>query len=134
MGHSKEKQKSFKAFKIIFFILIVIAIVAIIFIKNKNINKVTISTDVENVDSKIIGTFSYREDTKYKFDKNGKGALYVGKDKFDYSYKTEGDKLIIDFVDEKVKDATYSYQVENDTLKLVGEEGTSGGEYTLKKE
>ena len=26
--------------------------------------------------------------------------MYVGKDKFDYSYKTEGSKLMIDFVDE----------------------------------
>ena len=129
MEHIKKSKKNFKTFKIIFLILIIVAIIIGIKIINKSA-----STDVENTDSTIIGTFSYEDGTKFKFDKNGKGAMYVGKDKFDYSYKTEGSKLMIDFVDEKVHDATYSYQIENDTLKLVGEDGTAGGEYTLKKE
>lgn len=129
MEHIKKSKKNFKTFKIIFLILIIVAIIIGIKIINKSA-----STDVENTDSTIIGTFSYEDGTKFKFDKNGKGAMYVGKDKFDYSYKTEGSKLMIDFVDEKVHDATYSYQIENNTLKLVGEDGTAGGEYTLKKE
>ena len=130
MEHIKKSKKNFKTFKIIFLILI---IVSIIIIGIKIINK-SASTDVENADSTIIGTFSYEDGTKFKFEKDGKGAMYIEKDKFDYSYKTEGNKLIIDFVDEKVHDATYSYQIENDTLKLVGEDGPAGGEYTLKKE
>lgn len=130
MERRKKSKKSVKTFKIIFLILIIVAIILIgIKIINKNA-----STGVENVDSTIIGTFSYGDNTKYRFDKNGKGAMYIEKDKFDYSYKTEGNKLIIDFVDEKVHDATYSYQIENDTLKLVGEDGTAGGEYTLNRE
>lgn len=126
----KKSKKNIKAFKIIFLILIIVAII-LIGIKIKENNT---SSDVGNVDSTIIGTFLYGNDTKYRFDKNGKGAMHVGKDKFEYSYKTEGSKLIIDFIDEKVHDATYSYKIENDILKLVGEDGTAGGEYTLNRE
>lgn len=39
----------------------------------------------------------------------------------------------MDFKNEKMQDATYSYKVEGNTLFLIGKEGTVGGEYTLKR-
>ncbi len=125
----KKKQKKLKAFKIIFIILIPIVIILIgIRIINKNT-----SVDLKDIDSTIIGTFSYGNDIKYKFDKNGKGAMYLGKEEFIYTYKTENNKIIINFKNEQVQDATYSYQIESDTLKLIGEKGTAGGEYILSR-
>ena len=40
----------------------------------------------------------------------------------------------IDYKDEEVRDAIYTYKLEGEELKLIGGEGTIGGEYTLKKE
>ena len=60
--------------------------------------------------------------------------MYDGENKYEYTYKKDDQKIIMDFKDKIIHDATYTYKLENDTLILKGEEGTMGGEYTLKKE
>lgn len=128
MENRKKGKKQGKAFKIIAISIVLIALIILLVIKNIN-NK-----EVLESDSKIIGIFIYEDGTKYEFNKNGKGAMYIGKEKYEYTYKEEGNKLIIDFKDEKVHDAKYSYEINNDILKLIGEDGTAGGNYTLKKQ
>ena len=133
MEHKQESTKKSKTSKIIWITIVAILIVLIIVVMLVlKLNKKT--NNIENIDTSLLGTYSYEGDTKYKFDKNGRGYLSVGKDKYNYSYKIEDSKLIIDFDDEHVHDATYSYQLDNNSLKLVGEEGTAGGEYILYKD
>ena len=132
MEHKQESTKKSKTSKIIWITIVAILVVLIIVVLVLKLNKKT--NNVENIDTSLLGTYSYEGDTKYKFDKNGRGSLSVGKDKYSYSYKIEDSKLIIDFDDEHVHDATYSYQLDNNSLKLIGEEGTAGGEYILYKD
>ena len=39
----------------------------------------------------------------------------------------------MDYENESVRDGTYSFSVENNTLTLIGGEGTVGGTYTLTR-
>ena len=133
MGDKQKDSKKSKASKIIGIIIAVILVSILLIVLIISLNKST--NNVDNIDiASLIGTFSYEEDTKYKFDKNGRGALFIKNQKYNYSYKIKDDKLIIDFDDEHVHDATYSYQLDNNSLKLIGEEGTAGGEYILYKD
>ena len=53
---------------------------------------------------------------------------------YPYTYLIEENTLKLDFKDEAVRDATYTFSIENDTLTLIGGEGTMGGEYILERE
>ena len=61
------------------------------------------------------------------------GNVKIKEGNFYFNFKTEDNKVIMDFKDSKMKDATYAYLVKENTLLLIGKEGTVGGEYTLKK-
>ena len=52
---------------------------------------------------------------------------------YDFTYTIDGNKLIIDYLNESVHDSTYEFTVDGDTLTLVGGEGTIGGTYELTK-
>ena len=82
----------------------------------------------------LEGTFVYNENVKYEFQSNGKGAMYDTNIKYGYTYTIENQNIMLDFENEAIHDATYTYQLEGDTLTLIGGEGTIGGEYILKKE
>lgn len=95
---------------------------------------IAINTFINKSSSKLKGTFIYNESIKYIFDGKGNGSMHDGNDEYEYTYTVDKDKLTIDFKNEAVRDATYTFKNENDTLKLIGGEGTIGGEYVLKKE
>ena len=83
MEHKQESTKKSKTSKIIWITIVAILVVLIIVVLVLKLNKKT--NNVENVDTSLLGTYSYEGDTKYKFDKNGRGSLSVGKDKYNYS-------------------------------------------------
>ena len=60
--------------------------------------------------------------------------MYDRNSKYDYTYTIENENIMMDFKNEALRDATYTYKLEDDTLTLIGGEGTTGGEYILKKE
>ena len=64
------------------------------------------------------------------------GLMSVNNEKYKYKFKTEDGKVVLNFYSKNVEDATYSYSINesNNTLTLIGEEGTAGGEYTLNRE
>lgn len=82
----------------------------------------------------LEGIWVYDESTKYEFDFDGKGGMYIGKKKYNYTFTIDGDELKMDFEDPSVHDAVYTFYVNGDKLKLVGGEGTVGGEYELSRE
>ena len=127
----QNKKKHKQTFKIIIILLIIIMIavgITIAIINNKDNN----STNAE--DNTLIGTFIYNENVKYEFNNNGKGAMYDNETEYKYSYTINENKLVLDFENEAVHDATYRFKLENSTLTLNGEEGTMGGKYILEKE
>lgn len=85
--------------------------------------------------SVLDGIYVYDESIKYEFDGSGKGTMNIDEQyKFEYTYKIKKEQLILNFIDDAVHDATYTYSLKGDILTLVGGEGTAGGEYTLSKE
>lgn len=81
----------------------------------------------------LQGTFVYSESVKYEFSGKGNGAMYDNETKYSYSYSIEENTLKLDFKDESIRDASYTFSIENDTLTLIGGEGTMGGEYILER-
>lgn len=122
----ERKRKNSKTFKIkLLIVFILIAMVAVISI-------IAINKSIQSKND-LNGVFTYNEKVKYEFNGRTKGAMYDGNDRYTYTYRVEKDKLIIDFKNEAVYDATYTFKLEEDTLMLIGGEGTTGGEYILKK-
>ena len=48
-------------------------------------------------------------------------------------YTIDGNKLMIDYANESVRDSEYEFTVDGNTLTLIGGEGTVGGTYELKR-
>lgn len=125
----KKNRKTHKIVILSICIVIVIVVAVVVVLINKNDNH-----QVSESENDLIGTFHYNDSIRYEFKKNGKGAMYDGNSKYQYTYTSDGEKIKMDFKNEAVHDATYTFKLENDTLTLQGEEGTTGGEYILKKE
>ena len=121
----QHKEKSKQTFKIILIVLLAILIIAIAIIAMINMLKPT---------DALKGTFIYGESVKYEFNGKGNGAMYDDETKYSYSYSIEEDTLKLDFKDEFIRDASYTFTIENNSLTLIGEEGTMGGEYILERE
>ena len=121
----QRKKKSKQTFKIILIILLIIIIVAIIAIATISILKPV---------DELQGTFRYNESVKYEFNGKGKGAMYDNETEYKYAYSVDGNILKIDFKDEVIYDATYTFNITDNTLTLIGGEGTTGGEYVLERE
>lgn len=105
-------------------ILIMVVVLAIN--HNKNVKNAELMKSLE-------GIWIYDENTKYEFDSDGKGGMYIGETKYIYTFNVYGDELKMDFEDSAVHDATYNFSVSDDKLKLIGGEGTIGGEYELSR-
>ena len=84
-------------------------------------------------DNVLVGTWKYDQYTEYEFYDNGKGCLCVDDVHYEYKYKISGDKLTLDFTEDVVRDCEYTFIVENESLTLVGGEGTDKGTYKLNK-
>ena len=82
----------------------------------------------------IKGTWVYDQYTKYEFDGEGNGCMRLEDLHYKYTYNVLDNKLILNFEDDAVHDCTYTFEVKENTLTIVGEEGTVGGTYELTKE
>ena len=71
--------------------------------------------------------------TFYEFNGKGKGALILPNSTYDFTYEIEENQLIIDYKDDSVHDGSYTFEVNDDKLILIGGEGTVGGTYELTK-
>ena len=71
--------------------------------------------------------------TAYEFSGDGNGALLLPNVTYEFSYDIKKDQISIDYENESVRDGTYTFTVEDNTLTLIGGEGTVGGTYTLTR-
>lgn len=106
----------------------IIAFVSIILFKQDNTNNAPATSDA------LSGAWVYDQYTKYEFDGYGKGCMCLENTHYEYSYKINGNTLSMDFENEAVHDCFYTFNVESNTLTIIGGEGTSGGTYTLIKQ
>jgi len=71
--------------------------------------------------------------TAYEFSGDGNGALLLPNVTYEFSYDIKKDQISIDYENESVRDGTYTFTVEDNTLTLIGGEGTVGDTYTLTR-
>ena len=81
----------------------------------------------------LKGKWNLDGTTAYEFSGEGNGALLLPNVTYEFTYEIKKDKISIDYENESVRDGTYSFSVEDNTLKLIGGEGTVGGTYTLTR-
>ena len=86
-----------------------------------------------NKGNSLVGTWVYDSYTQYVFEKDGNGCLLVDDVRYDYTYKTNGEKLIIDFSEDVVRDCEYTFSIDETELTLIGGDNTDGGTYKLQK-
>lgn len=94
-----------------------------------------LSCTASGKEQKVIeGIWVYDEYTKYEFDGKRNGCMYLDYLEYEYKYRVSGNKLSLDFKDERVHDCVYQFVIEKDVLKIIGKEGTTGGTYSLIKQ
>ena len=77
------------------------------------------------------GTYHIDEYTAYEFNGKGKGAMCLGETtRYDFKYTVADGKITIDFEEENIADASYSFTEANGTITLL--DGKT--EYVLKKQ
>lgn len=118
----RRRQRRKRRLLLLTFVLIVAVITVIVI------------TLANKPDTKIIGVWQYDAYTKYEFHEDGSGCLCADDVHYEYTYKLSGDKVHIDFEEDVVRDCDYTYSVEENTLTLIGGDGTDGGTYKLKKQ
>lgn len=81
----------------------------------------------------LTGKWDLDGTTTYKFDGKGNGAMVLPSVSYDFTYTINGDELVIDFVNDTLRDSTYKFTIKKGVLTMTGGEGTAGGIYKLKK-
>lgn len=87
-----------------------------------------------SADRPIVGTWDYDSVTVYRFDKGGKGALELPNSTYEFSYKTVGDRLTIDFDSEFATDSSYTFTAKENKLTLVSVEDPDANYVLTKKQ
>lgn len=82
----------------------------------------------------LAGTWDFDGTTTYVFDGNGTGVMALPSISYDFTYTIDGNKLVIDYINESVHDSPYEFAVDGDILTMVGGEGTVGGTYKLTRQ
>lgn len=82
----------------------------------------------------LKGKWDFDGTTAYEFSGEGTGAMVLPSISYDFTYTIDGNKLVIDYINESVHDSTYEFAVDDDTLTMVGGEGTVGGTYKLTRQ
>lgn len=104
-------------------VLIVIVVVIVLIVKG-----CSGKTDV------LAGTWDFDGTTTYSFDGEGSGAMVLPSISYDFTYTIDGNKLVIDYINESVHDSPYEFAVDGDILTMVGGEGKVGGTYKLTRQ
>lgn len=112
-----DKNISKRFFKTFFIIAIIALAIIILFIVNKD---------------KLYGSWTTDGVTIYKFNGKGKGALITSLSRYEFNYKIKKNKLYIDFLSDKAKDASYEFSIDEDKLVVDGIDQTTGS-YTMTK-
>ena len=117
----RKRNKGKKIALAIILVVVLMIVILVIFRIDKNPNR-------------LIGTWVYDNHTKYVFENDGRGKLVTDDIIYEYTYKHNGEKLIIDFTEDIVRDCDYTFSIDGSaTLTLIGGDGTDGGTYILNK-
>ena len=125
--NEKNNNSELKKQRLIF-ICIVVGIVLIITIMiGVGIEKIKNNNKMSEFDE-FYGLWNIDGITKYEFDGKGRGKMLLPESNLEYefTYKINENKVLIDFDSEEAKDYTYKYSIDNNILKVEGETPGSG--------
>lgn len=130
-----------KKYKILILALLLLIITAclVFLITGKHSSRKVTNIDVyrnssaESENDSIVGLWLYIDGTKYEFNGDMTGGMYVGEYKYTYTYSISDHELKINYDNAEVHDSVYEYSFNNGKLKLIGGDGTAGGEYLLDR-
>ena len=122
VGKSKLKKQRLI---LIFFAIIIVGIVLIIGIFG--FNQIGKSNNTNKLDE-LCGLWNIDGITKYEFDGRGRGKMLLPESnlEYDFTYKINDNKILIDFDSEDAKDYTYKYSIEKNVISFEGETPGSG--------
>ena len=110
---SPQKKRSILLFVLLFDILVLI--VLLLFVARPD---------------ELKGTWDLDHNTVYAFGGHGRGELQLPLNSYPFWYSTKKGTLSVDFEDETLNDAVFTYTVEDGVLTLTNENGT---QWSLEK-
>lgn len=119
-AHSRRNKKTSKGKKLIKIIVIILIITFSVIIAI-NLRK-----------DKLYGTWTTDGKTIYKFNGKGKGSLVTSLSRYEFKYKIKNNKLFINYLSDKAKDASYEFSTDEEKIILEGIDQTKGN-YIFQK-
>ena len=87
----------------------------------------------ESIAEQLIGTWAADEYTSLRFNEYGQGSMILPESEYEFRYVLEDDKLTLDFVSKRAKDAEYTVSIDEDSMKLTGGEKVMVQEIILQR-
>ena len=117
MSSKHGKNNSKRIFKIFLVIATTFLATAILIITHKD---------------NLYGSWTTNGVTVYRFNGKGKGSLVTSLSRYEFNYKIKKNKLYIDLLSDKAKDANYEFSIDEDKLIVEGIDQTKG-KYSMTK-
>lgn len=125
--NEKNNNSELKKQRLIFICIVVGIILIITIMIGVGIEKIKNNNKMSEFDE-FYGLWNIDGITKYEFDGKGRGKMLLPESNLEYefTYKINENKILIDFDSEDAKDYTYKYSIDNNILKVEGETPGSG--------
>lgn len=125
--NEKNNNSELKKQRLIFICIVVGIILIITIMIGVGIDKIKNNNKMSEFDE-FYGLWNIDGITKYEFDGKGRGKMLLPESNLEYefTYKINENKILIDFDSEDAKDYTYKYSINNNVLKVEGETPGSG--------
>ena len=125
--NEKNNNSELKKQRLIFICIVVGIILIITIMIGVGIEKIKNNNKMSEFDE-FYGLWNIDGITKYEFDGKGRGKMLLPESNLEYefTYKINENKILIDFDSEDAKDYTYKYSINNNVLKVEGETPGSG--------
>ena len=117
----RKRQQRRRRIAIVFFTILLILVIGMIAYM-----AISVRTEKENEKDLLAGTWSPDLVTFYTFDGEGSGSMQTSLSNYAFTYELKEQAVVIDYEDEKVSDAAYSFVVsdEGNILTLTAYDGT----------
>ncbi len=129
----REREKRLRRRRRIVVITAAIILALLIFLVVILVKSCGSDSSATNPYKKIQGEWAVDNITKYAFNSDGKGALILPSDTYDFTYEINNGVITIDFKSDRVIDSSYSYTIENNEL-CITDVNNSNVKYIMMKE
>ncbi len=129
----REREKRLRRRRRIIAITAAIILALLIFLIVILVKSCGSDNSATNPYKQIQGEWAVDNITKYDFNSDGKGALILPSDTYDFTYEIDNDVITIDFTSDLVIDSSYIYTIKNNVL-TISDVNNQDVKYALTKE